>query len=261
MDIINYFFLGLVQGIGEFLPISSSAHLYLYSYIFNLKYEGLCFDVLLHIATLLAIFMFFFSDIKKIIISAARDPKGKDFRFLFLIFIATIPGGIAGLLFEKQAEGIFRTPLVVSLSLIFFSILIFLIDRRKTGDKTEDSFDLKSAIIAGLFQSIAIVPGASRSAMTIIALLLMGYSRYASARISFFMAMPIIFGAGVLELRKLNLNEITIPFIVGFITAFISGILSIKFLLSYLKTKNLNLFIVYRILLGIFVLLKFFEIL
>ena len=257
MEVINSFFLGLVQGLGEFLPISSSAHLYLYSYIFNLKYQGLCFDVMLHIATLFAIFVYFLNDIKKILISAVKNPSGKDFRFLGLILISAIPGAVIGFFLEDYAENFFRTPYIVSLSLIFFSIIIYFADRN-AGNRDEESFDLKSAICAGFFQSIAIIPGASRCGMTIISLLLLGYSRYSAARISFFMAMPIIFGAGILEIRKLSLSGISPGLIVGFLSSFVSGIFSIKFLLSYLKTKDMKLFVVYRILLGIFVLFKYY---
>jgi len=259
MDLINSIFLGLLQGVGEFLPISSSAHLYLYSYLLNLKYQGLYFDVFLHLGTLFAIFFYFFNEIKNIVFSAIKNPIGKDFKFLFYIFVATIPGGVAGLLLDDYAEKVFRNPVIVSFSLVFFSILIWVIDRKASGNnKNEENFDIRSAIIAGIFQSIAIIPGASRSGMTIISLLLMNYSRYSAARISFFMAMPIIFAAGILEIRKLSLVGISPELIIGFLSSFVSGIFSIKFLLSYLKTKDMKLFIVYRILLGIFVLFKYY---
>jgi len=257
MDFINSIFIGLVQGVGEFLPISSSAHLYLYSYLLNLKYQGLYFDVFLHLGTLLAIFIYFFKEIKSIIISSITNPKGKDSKFLFYIFIATIPGGVVGILFDDYAEFVLRSPLIVSLSLIFFSVIIFFIDRKNIGFKKEEDFDLKSAIVAGIFQSIAIIPGASRSGMTIIGLIILGYSRYAAARISFFMAMPIILGAGLFELKKFNF-QIDYLMLTGFISSFIFGILSIKFLLYYLKTKNMTIFVVYRIILGIFVLIKYY---
>ncbi len=257
MDILNSVILGLLQGVGEFLPISSSAHLYLYSYLFNFNYQGLFYDVMLHIGTLFAIFIYFYKDLKDIISRALKDFKSYEAKFLFYIFIATIPGGIAGLLLEDIAENFFRTPQIVSISLIFFSIIIFFLDRRFGGNKTDRDFNIKDAIIAGLFQAVAIIPGASRSAMTIISLLLMGYSRYHAAKISFFMSMPIILGAGIFELRKISEVSIDLSFITGFLSSFIFGILSIKFLLEYLKKYNLSIFVVYRIVIGMIVLIKF----
>jgi undecaprenyl-diphosphatase len=256
MDFMNSIFLGLLQGVGEFLPISSSAHLYLYSYLLNLKYQGLYFDVFLHLGTLFAIFFYFFNDIKNIVFSAIKNPIGKDFKFLFYIFVATIPGVVAGILVDDYAEKVFRNPVIVSFSLIFFSILIWIIDRKAyDNNKNEENFDIRSAIIAGIFQSIAIIPGASRSGMTIIALIILGYSRYAAARISFFMAMPIILGAGLHEIKKFNFyfDQYMLS---GFISSFFFGILSIKFLLSYLRNKDMKIFVIYRIILGVIVLLK-----
>ncbi|MEF3281033.1 MAG: undecaprenyl-diphosphate phosphatase [Elusimicrobiota bacterium] len=258
MGIINAFFLGLIQGVGEFLPISSSAHLYLYSYLLGFEYQGLSFDVMLHMGTLFAIFIYFFSDLKNIFLNAVKDFKSYEAKFLFYIFIATIPGAVAGVLLENIAERVFRTPQIVSLSLIIFSFVMFFIDRKYGGSKTEKDFNLKDAIIAGVFQSVAIIPGASRSGMTIIALLLMGYSRHSSARISFFMAIPIIFGAGIFEIRKFSMVSLNGEFIIAFLSSFLFGILSIKFLLSYLRTNNLSIFVIYRLLLGVLVILKYF---
>lgn len=258
MSIFNSIILGILQGVGEFLPISSSAHLVLYPYLFNIPYQGLVFDVMLHLGTFFAIFIYFFNDLKTMAVKSLSNPSGREMRFMLLIAVATIPGAVAGLLLEKDAETIFRSPVIISSSLIFFSILIYLIDRRFSGSKEEYSFNFRDAIIAGAFQSIAIIPGASRSAMTIIALLILGYSRHSAARISFFMAMPIIFGAGLLEIRKLSFSNINIFLIVSFIFSFISGIMSIRFFLEYLKKKDLSIFVFYRIILALLVLIKVF---
>lgn len=255
---INSVILGILQGLGEFLPISSSAHLYLYSYLTNINYQGLSFDVMLHMGTLLAIFLYFSKDIKNMVRNSLQNHKGEDAKFLFYIAIATVPGVIAGLTLDEIAENVFRTPLVVSLSLILFSFVIYFVDKKYGGEKTEKDFNLKHAIVAGLFQSIAIIPGASRSAMTIISLLILGYTRESAAKISFFMAIPIILGAGVFEARKLVFSDINIYLLVGFFSSFLSGVLSIKFLLSYLKKKDLSIFVFYRIILGLIVLIKYF---
>lgn len=258
MGMINSMLLGILQGVGEFLPISSSAHLYLYSYLANMSYQGLSFDVMLHMGTLLAIFSYFFKDIRNMIKNSLQNPKGEDAKFSFYIAIATVPGVVAGLTLDKIAEDVFRTPLVVSFSLIFFSFVIYFVDKKYGGEKTQKNFNLKHAIIAGLFQSVAIIPGASRSAMTIISLLILGYNRESAAKISFFMAMPIILGAGVFEARKLVFSDINIHLLVGFFASFLSGLISIKFLLSYLKKKDLSIFVFYRVALGIIVLIRYF---
>lgn len=257
MSLINSFFLGIIQGIGEFLPISSSAHLYLYSYLLNLKYQGLAFDVILHLGTLFAIIIYFYRDIIDLVYNGLTNTSSFKGKYFWYIGAATIPGAVAGYLLENTAESIFRTPLIVSLSLIFFSIVMYYFDKKYKGMKTETQMNLKDAIIIGLFQAIAIIPGASRSGMTIVGAIIMGYKRHDAARISFLMAIPIIFGAGLLEVIKFKGNLFSPELFAAFLTSFISGLLSIKFLLNYLKDRNLNIFIIYRILIGIAVLIKF----
>jgi undecaprenyl-diphosphatase len=258
MTAFDSIIIGFVQGVGDFLPISSSAHLVLTSYIFNFKYEGLAFDVMLHIGTLFALFLYFYKNIIKIVSNSVKNIKGDDAKFLINIIIATIPGGICGVVFEHAAENVFRTPVVISLSLIIFSVVIYAVDRKGNGSKTEYELTSRDAIIAGLFQAIAIIPGASRSGMTIIALLLLGYNRYSAARISFFMSMPIILGAGLMELRKFSASSFDSSFVTAFFSSFVFGLISIKFLLSYLKKKNLTPFVIYRIILGCCGLAKYF---
>ncbi|MGC8866997.1 MAG: undecaprenyl-diphosphate phosphatase [Elusimicrobiales bacterium] len=257
MSAFHAFFLGAVQGIGEFLPISSSAHLRLYSYIFNLHYQGIFFDVMLHLGTILAVFIYFRKDIIDIIKNLLKGDK-KAQGFVFALFIATLPGVFAGFFLNDYAETLLREVYIIGAALIFFSVIIYLVDRLY-GDKGIDKdFNWKDGIVAGIFQSIAIIPGASRSAMSICGLLLCGYSRHNAARISFFMSMPIILGAGVFEFKKVGLFCPGIDLIVGFLSSFIIGLASIKFLLSFLKKHNLNLFVVYRIILGVWVITSWF---
>lgn len=255
MEILHAFFLGIIQGVGEFLPISSSAHLRLYSYLTSISYQGLYFDVMLHLGTLFAVFVYFYKDIFLIIRNfTSGDLETRN--FVFAIVISTIPAIIAGSLLDEYAEGFFREVYLVGLSLLFFSILIYFIDYKYGDVGNKKNLTYKDALIAGLFQSIAIIPGASRSGMSISGLLLRGYSRADAAKISFFMSMPIIFGAAVFEIKKVGGVQFSLPLIVGFISSFVSGIVSIGFLLSFLKRCSLKLFVVYRIMLALIVLFR-----
>ncbi len=258
MNFIESFFLGVLQGIGEFLPISSSAHLTLFPFFINKPYQGLAFDVMLHIGTLLAIVIFFYSDWVKILKETLKDPYSPEGKKLFFLAIATIPAGVVGLSLEKYAETLFRTPIMVAASLIIFSIAIWIADRKAKTFKEEKEFSLKDAILIGLAQALAIIPGASRSGMTISAALMLGYKRFDAARISFLLSAPIILGAGILEMRKLDISSINYSLITAFVSSFIFGIISIKFLLSYLKKRGMGLFVIYRILLGTAVFAKYF---
>lgn len=248
--------LGILQGIGEFLPISSSAHLAIVPYFFGWNYQGLAYDVMLHLGTLCAILIYFAKDWLKIIKDGIQEPAGKDGKLLWLVALATIPGALAGYFLEGYAETLFRNPSWIGFNLLFFSIFIYLADRKPKQSFDISSINVKDALLIGFAQALAIFPGASRSGMTIMAGLFLGYKREDSARFSFLLATPIIFGAGVLEMRKFQSSILDLTGISGFLFSFISGYLSIKFLLSYLKTKNLTIFIIYRILLGLLIFAK-----
>lgn len=249
--------LGILQGVGEFLPVSSSAHLAIAPYFFGWKYQGLAYDVMLHLGTLCAILIYFAKDWVKIIHDGVKKPRENDGKILWLVVLATIPGALAGYFLEDLAETVFRNPAWIGLNLIFFSIFIYLADRNPEQSLEISSINVKDALIIGIAQALAIFPGASRAGMTIMAGLFLGYKRQDSARFSFLLATPIIFGAGILEMRKFTASAMDASLVLGFLFSFISGWLSIKFLLSYLKTKNLIIFIVYRILLGGLILYKF----
>lgn len=242
--------LGILQGVGEFLPISSSAHLAIAPYFFGWTYQGLAHDVMLHMGTLFAILIYFAKDWVKIIKDGIKEPKSSNGKILYLVILATIPGALAGYFLEGWAETVFRNPSWIGFNLIFFSIFIWLSDRNPKQSFEISSINLKHALLIGIAQALAIFPGASRAGMTIMAGLFLGYKREDSARFSFLLATPIIFGAGILEMRKFTASGMDTSLILGFLFSFISGWLSIKFLLSYLKTKNLTPFIIYRILLG-----------
>ncbi|MCX7905159.1 MAG: undecaprenyl-diphosphate phosphatase [Elusimicrobiales bacterium] len=258
MDVWHAFFLGMLQGIGEFLPISSSAHLRLYSYLVGIEYQGLFFDVMLHLGTLFAVFIYFWKDIL-VLIKGFFSEDNESREFILSIIIATVPGVIFGLLLEDYAESVFRQVWLVAFSLIFFSFFIMFIDMKYGRNYCcEKKFNWRDGFWAGIFQSIAIIPGASRSGMSISGLLFLGYSRENAAKISFFMSMPIIFGAAVFEIKNAGGVSLDIPLVVGFLSSFIFGILSIKFLLSLLKKSSLKIFVIYRLLLGMLVLIKWF---
>ncbi len=250
MSYLQTVVLGILQGLGEFLPISSSAHLAIVPFLFHWDYQGLEYDVMLHLGTLLAIAVFFWKDWIKIIKDGLKQPRTQEGHFLWYIILATIPGALAGYFLEAQAETVFRQPELIAISLIFFSGLIFLADRLAKNQTGLENLTLAQAMIIGLAQSLAILPGASRSGMTIMAALFLGFRRYDSARFSFLLSTPVIIGAALLELPKISLTQVNGPFILGFLTSALVGFLSIKFLLSFLKARTLFPFVVYRLLLA-----------
>lgn len=257
MSYLQAVVLGFLQGLGEFLPISSSAHLAIAPYFFNWNYQGLQYDVILHLGTLLAIVAFFWKDWIKIIADGIRKSREQEGRLLWYIVIATIPGALAGYLLEDKAETVFRESWAIAFSLMIFSLFIFLADKLAKNQKDLDSLNLVEVLLIGLAQSLAILPGASRSGMTIMAALFLGYRRQSAARFSFLLATPLIIGAALLEVPKISLARVNGPFVVGFLSSAIFGFLSIKFLLSFLKTKNLVPFVVYRLVLAVLILLKY----
>ncbi len=248
--------LGVLQGVGEFLPISSSAHLALAPYIFGWRYQGLAYDVMLHLGTLLAIAVYFAPDWLAIVKAGLTRPKEQDGRLLWLLAAGSIPAAAAGLMLTHSAEHAFRDPIWIASNLLFFSGLIYLADRSPSQVKKIGDITLKDILLIGLAQSVALMPGASRSGMTIMAALFLGYARYDAARLSFLLATPVILGAGLLEARKIAPADLNPAFAAGVVAAFIAGILSIKFLLSYLKSRDLKPFIAYRVMLGLFIFWK-----
>jgi len=245
--------LGLLQGVGEFLPISSSAHLALAPYVMGTAYQGLAYDVMLHLGTLLAIIIYFARDWAGIIKAGLTRPKEADGRLLWLLIAGTVPAAVIGLLLENLAETAFRNPIWIAVNLVVFSGLIYAADRKPAQNLDSGGLTLRHILLIGLAQCIALMPGASRSGMTIMAALFLGYTRYDAARLSFLLATPVIFGAGLLELRHLGAFDLNAAFAAGLAASFFAGLASIKFLLTYLKSRNLTPFLIYRVLLGLFI--------
>jgi undecaprenyl-diphosphatase len=255
MTITTAIILGLLQALGEFLPISSSAHLVLFSFFTGKEYQGLTFDVLLHLATLIAVCAYFYKDLLVLTKKGLTEPKSEDGRLFWYIGLATIPAAVAGYFLEDLAENTFRAPWILALNLIIFAILLFIADR-KGKQNIKDNLSLRIMMLIGCAQALALVPGVSRSGITITAALFLGLTRSLSARISFLLSMPIIAGAAVLKISHLSLSQINAPLIAGFFSALIGGWLVIKFLMKYIQNHNFDIFVYYRIALGILILLK-----
>lgn len=272
MEIFQAIVLGIIQGLGEFLPISSSGHLVVLPKLFGWQDQGLAFDVALHFGTLLAILIYFYADWKKIINRSyflkqtSRifiDRKREFFEIkklredlLVIIGLSTIPGVVAGLLLEDYAAELFRDPRLVGFALVVGALLLFFADKISKKKLTEKNIDLKTGLLAGLFQMLAIIPGMSRSGMTISAGLFLGLDRSAAARFSFLLATPIVLGATVKEFPAF-MAGMDLNLLVGVLSAFGSGYLAIKYMLRYLEKQSYNLFVIYRICLALGIFLLF----
>lgn len=254
--------LGFVEGATEFLPISSSGHLIIARVLLGANNSGgLAFDAIIQLATSCALLVYFWKDILHLIHVAlawlSRKPVSeKDRTLLFAIVIGTIPAVIFGLLLQKYMETIFRNVHLVAATLILGSILFWYAEKKATKNKV---LTLGRGVAIGFFQCLALVPGISRSGATISGGLISGLSQEDSVRFSFLLSIPILFGAGLKELfsvrHELLATGYASSLILGSVVAFVVGLLSIQFLMKYLKTHNLDLFIWYRVILAVLVLI------
>jgi undecaprenyl-diphosphatase len=253
-EIVQAIILGLIQGITEFFPISSTAHLILVPWLFG--WEGdvttLTFDVALHGGTLLALLVCFYRD--------WIDMMLHDRKMLGTILLAIVPAGIAGVAFHDMIEHTLRSPLIIAGSLVFFGWLMIMAERY--GMQTKRKVSFMDAMIIGCAQAIALIPGTSRSGITITAGLFNNIKRETAARFSFLLSTPVIGGALLLECRKLwkTPGDYQLDlFAAGFVAAFISGIIAIRFLLWYLKKHPLHGFAYYRFALAAGILVLYFQ--
>ena len=262
--VLKAIILGIVQGIGEFLPISSSAHLILVPFLFGWESHSMAFDVALHFGTLLSVLVIFFRDWWDLFMGAVKKvTKGKssfENKMFWYLVIATIPGALLGFLLEDVVENIFRTKIwLIALALAIMGILIYLGDKWADQHyKIETDFkhiSLRQAFIIGLSQALAIIPGFSRSGTTILAARLMGLSKKAATKFTFLLSVPIIVGATILKVTDLTFNLETI---VGVLVSFGVGVFSIKFLLNYIKKHDFSVFAIYRVIFAIIILVKYF---
>lgn len=255
MGFIQPIILGMVQGLGEYLPISSSGHLIVTSWLLKWQDQGLAFDVALHWGTLVAVVIYFRQDIWQLVKSffSSLIPSRRDFatdphqRMAWLLLLGTIPAALAGKLFEEQIATVLRSPLTVVVTLTLGAIIIFAIDR--WGLKNRHIHDLrwKDALIIGLAQAISIIPGVSRSGSTMMAGLGIGLKRDQAARFSFLLSAPIILGAGLLELPAIFSEPDMGSVLIGFISAATFGFIAIHFLMRYISTRTFDLFAWYRL--------------
>jgi len=258
MTVVQAFVLGVVQGITEFLPISSSGHLILVPELFGWETQSLAFDALVHVATLGAIFVALWSDIAHIGKAMFKIKKDDWSRLGIMILVATVPVVVVGLLFRNVIETSLRSPVVVAVSLGVWGIALYLADRRvkKHPVTSVNQVSWSSALGIGLAQAVALVPGTSRSGITMTAGLTSGLNRETAARFSFLLGIPAIALAGAAAMLDLFQGQIDIgilPLVVGFFSAFFTGILTIQFLLNLLKRSNFAVFAVYRIVLAFFI--------
>ena len=272
IEIIQSIILGLIQGLTEFLPVSSSAHLNLFPWIFNWNKISESFDVALHLGTLLAIFVFFFKEwvdlIKgglllakeKLLNSKAINKLDKttssNGKMFWYLVIATIPAGILSLVLDKFSEYLVGDNLnlemaLIGTALIVMGIVLYIVDKNAKSEVTYEKITLKQSVLVGASQAIAAAfPGVSRSGITMTVARALKIDRESAAKFSFLLATPIVAAAVLFDINKFTFS---IPFFAGILASFISGLLVIKFLMEYLKKGSFKVFAIYRIILGLLV--------
>lgn len=235
--------LGMVQGLTEFLPISSSAHLILVPWLMGWQENGIFFDISLHFAALFAVLLYFRKDWMNIL---QRERK-----LLWYIVFATIPAGLAGLFLGDRAGEYFRNPMSVAAMLGFFGLVLYAADVTGKKNKSMGMLTPGTVFLIGLAQMLAIIPGVSRSGITISMALLLGFDRESSVRFSFFLIAPIVLAAGckgIADIAKIHYALPWAVFFSGFAAAFLSSIVAIHFLIKYVRTRPFAVFVMYRLL-------------
>lgn len=252
-------FLGLVQGLTEILPVSSSAHLKMIPWLlWNIEDIG-SFDVALHAGTLLAIVIFFFKDWISLIKGACKTvfKKEKSFegRMFWYLVIATIPGGLIGFILDHFFEDVLNKPIIIACAMIVMGMLFYFVDKKSKSETKFEGMTLKQTSLIGLSQALAFIPGVSRSGITITTARAMGVERESAAKFSFLLSTPIVFGATLLKIKDFSFTP---AFFIGVIISFIVGLIVIKFLLNYLKKGSYKPFAIYRVIFGLIILAKIF---
>ena len=243
-NFLEILILSIVQGISEFLPISSSAHLFLVSEIYKFKSQSLLVDVGLHLGSLLAIIFYFRNELKEIV---------NNKNLLFLMILGSLPVIILGaIIYKTGLINYFRNIEVIAWTTLIFALLLYIADKFENKKKIETDLELKSILIIGVFQILALIPGVSRSGIVITAGRFLNFSRYDSTKISFYLSIPAIAGASFLSLKSLVDKNIDLNLIVlvSILLSFIFSYLTIKYFLIFVKKFTLNTFVVYRIILS-----------
>jgi undecaprenyl-diphosphatase len=244
-DFSEIFLLSIIQGVSEFLPISSEAHLILASNIYEFKNQSLLIDISLHLGSLLAILFYFRNEIFDL---------NKNSNLFYKIIISSIPLIIVGyFLYNSEIIHQLRNIKVIAWSTLFFGILIYLADQNKFLKKIDTDFNIKSALLIGFFQVLALVPGVSRAGITISAGRILGFNRVDSTKISFYFSIPALFGASALGIKDLLKEGIEFNFLIliGVFLSFLFSLITIKFFLKFIKSFSLVIFVVYRIFLAL----------
>ncbi|WP_438864124.1 undecaprenyl-diphosphate phosphatase [Neptunicella sp.] len=256
MTLIEIIVLALIQGVTEFLPISSSGHLILPSVLLGWQNQGLAFDVAIHIGSLLAVIIYFRDDIRRMLLAWFGSLNGKvtdDSKLAWWVIVATIPAVIAGFLLKDFVENYARSALVVASTTIIFGLLLGYADYRATQHKNIYQLTWKSAIFVGLMQALALIPGTSRSGITMTAGLMAGMDRESAARFSFLLSIPTILGAGLLISLELAQTSSPIDWqamLYGVLLSFVSAYLCIALFLSWISRIGMLPFVIYRLILG-----------
>lgn len=253
--------LGLIQALTEFLPISSSAHLILARAVLDFDYiDGLTFDVALHVGTLVALVVYFRRDIASLLRALARSIPKPDFgndseqRLAWYMLAACVPAGLTGLFFENAIELYFRNPLVIVVTLILGGVLFLVVEHRCRQERAMTGMKFSDALFIGIAQALALIPGVSRSGITIAAGMVRGLRRHEAARFSFIMVIPLLAGAGAKKAIDLGTQPVAggewLVMVVGVVTSAVAGWLVIRFLLEFLRRHGLGVFAYYRFVLA-----------
>lgn len=264
METAHIIWLALIQGLTEFLPISSSAHLILVPSLLGWPDQGLAFDVAVHLGTLIAVVSFFRKDILTLFLAWVGSITGKgmsaEARLAWGVIVGTIPAGLVGLLFKDYIEVYLRSPLVIAATTIIFGLLLWFADRRAKLQRDELTLTWQDFLVIGGAQAMALIPGTSRSGITITAGLLLGLTRQAAARYSFLLSIPIIVlsGLGVTgDLLSSNESVDWTALLLGTVIAAVSAFACIHFFLAWINKMGMLPFVIYRLLLGVLLLVVF----
>lgn len=267
MELIKAFILGVVEGITEWLPISSTGHMILVDEFLNMNVSAEfmnMFLVVIQLGAILAVVFLYFNKLNPFSPKKSMVEKKSTWEIWFKVILACVPAGVIGILFDEMIEEVLGSYVVVALMLILYGVLFIIVENRNKGKLPRvtdfSQFTYRDALIIGALQVLALIPGTSRSGVTIVGAIMFGMSRYIAAEFTFFLSIPVMFGASFLKLLKFGLDftsqEIGIM-IVGCTTAFIVSIIAIKFLMSYIKKNDFKVFGYYRVVLGALVLIYF----
>ncbi|WP_188455389.1 undecaprenyl-diphosphate phosphatase [Virgibacillus oceani] len=262
--LVKYIILGLFQGFTEPIPISSSGHLVILRELFNIEIKGLSFEILVNFGSLLAVLVIYRKDIIRLVTNFfrfifAKDEAAKaDFQFMMYLVIATIPTGVIGLLFEDYISSKLSTVAIVGVTLLITGFALWII-RNLRGNKNDREISLKDAIIVGLAQAVALIPGISRSGATIVAAMLLGMKRETALRFSFLLYIPVSLGITVMSASDIvndkNFDVLMIPYLLAFMASIIASYFALKWFINIMANGNLKYFSYYCFIAGILVIL------